>query len=272
VACEADIDLDAYFRRIGYTGSRVPTLETLKAINFLHSQAIAFENLNPLMKWPVKLDASSLERKLVKDGRGGYCYEHNLLFAHVLRALGFQVKGLAGRVIRGLPLEAVTPRTHIILHIVLDGHAYIADVGYGIATLTAPLRLQLDTAQPTPHEPCRFIGVGDEFAMQVKVRDSWIALYRFDMQEQFLPDYEVSNWYTSSHFLTNLLVARAGKDCRHTLRNTSYAVHYLSGVSERRTIDRSAELRTLLERTFRITLPDGQDLDAALERIVLRAE
>ena len=42
------IDLDAYFRRIGYTGPRTATLETLRAIHALHPAAIAFENLDPL--------------------------------------------------------------------------------------------------------------------------------------------------------------------------------------------------------------------------------
>ena len=97
------IDLDAYFHRIGYAGERVPSLVTLRTINELHPRAIAFENLDPLMRCPVTLDASSLQRKMVLDGRGGYCYEHNLLFGHVLKSLGFQVRALAGRVVWNLP-------------------------------------------------------------------------------------------------------------------------------------------------------------------------
>ena len=62
------IDLDSYFRRIGYTGDRAPTLDTLRHICRLHLQTIPYENLNPLMKWPVPLDAQSLEQKLIRDG------------------------------------------------------------------------------------------------------------------------------------------------------------------------------------------------------------
>jgi len=78
------IDCDAYFRRIGYAGPRTATLETLRALHALHPQAIAFENLNPLLGWPVPLDAPSLQRKLVHEGRGGCCFEQNLLLSHVL--------------------------------------------------------------------------------------------------------------------------------------------------------------------------------------------
>ena len=66
-------DLAAYFARIGYDGPRTPTLETLRAIQSLHPQAIAFENLNPLLATPVRLDIESLEEKLIRSRRGGYC-------------------------------------------------------------------------------------------------------------------------------------------------------------------------------------------------------
>ena len=88
------IDLDTYFRRIGFAGEAVPDRATLDAIHRLHPQAIAFENLDPLLGVPVRLDAAALQDKLVRSGRGGYCYEHNLLLMHVLKALGFDVRGL----------------------------------------------------------------------------------------------------------------------------------------------------------------------------------
>src|SRR5471032_2344964 len=97
------IDLDAYFARIGYDGPRMATLETLRALHRLQPQVIAFENLDPLLGRPVRLDASSLEQKLVHGGRGGYCFEQNLLFAHALRAIGFKVTELAARVLWNVP-------------------------------------------------------------------------------------------------------------------------------------------------------------------------
>src|SRR5688572_13841276 len=81
MSSDTAFDLDSYFARIGYDGPHVPTLETLRAIQLLHPQAIAFENLNPLLALPVKLDVESLQQKLVRSRRGGYCFEHNgLLF------------------------------------------------------------------------------------------------------------------------------------------------------------------------------------------------
>ena len=68
------IDLDDYFRRIGYGGSRAPTLETLRALHLRHALTIPFENLGPFLRRPVRLDLASLQQKLVRDRRGGPMY------------------------------------------------------------------------------------------------------------------------------------------------------------------------------------------------------
>ena len=94
------IDLEAYFQRIGYEGGRTPTLETLRAIQLRHAETIAFESIFPVStSWPAGPYIESLQQKPVRDGRGGYCFEQNPSFSHVLKALGFQVTGLAARVL-----------------------------------------------------------------------------------------------------------------------------------------------------------------------------
>lgn len=265
------IDLDAYFRRIGYRGPRSPSLETLRSIHLLHPQAIAFENLDPLMKRPVPLDPESLERKLVKGGRGGYCYEHNLLLGDVLKSLGFSVKGLSARVVRELPPSGMRPRTHMLLRIDLEGDVYLADVGFGISALTSPLRLAPDIEQPTPHETFRLAELDRGFELQVRFGGEWNALYQFDLQEQLVPDYEMCNWYTSTHpnsqFVTDLMVARADEGCRHTLRNNAYAMRPLTGQAERRTLESVEEMRSILQDVFRIVIPESPELEEVLKRI-----
>jgi len=272
---EMAIDLDAYFRRIGYEGPSAPSLEALRAITLLHPRAIAFENLDPLMKRPVELDPESLQRKLVGQGRGGYCFEQNLLLGDMLAEMGFAVAGLAARVIRDLPSDAVTPRTHMLLQVTLDGEAYIVDAGFGIASLTAPLRLEAGAEQPTPHETCRLLNAGESFELQMEVDGTWLALYRFDLQEQVRPDYELANWYTSTHprspFVTSLMVARVDRECRHTLRDTAYTFRDPAGHSERRTMKSVRDLCAILENVFHIALPQSRDLDPALQRIVARS-
>ncbi len=259
------LDLDAYLHRIGYSGPRAPTLDTLRALHRLHPQAIAFENLDPLLGRPVRLDLASLQDKLVRAGRGGYCFEQNALFGHVLRALGFSFIGLGARVLWMLPDgEPTPPRSHMLLKLDVEGESYLADVGFGGITLTAPLRLKPDVEQSTPHESFRLFEAGDAFILQVKLRDSWMPLYRFDLGQQFPADYEITNWYhstsPSSQFTKNLMVARPATDRRYALRNMDFSVHHLDGTTEHRVLGNHVELRDILSGPFGLPLPDGADV------------
>ncbi|MBD3884183.1 arylamine N-acetyltransferase [Phormidium tenue FACHB-886] len=266
-----DINLDAYFQRIGYDGERTPTLDTLRAIQLRHAETIAFENLNPFLKQPVPLDLPSLQQKLVYERRGGYCFEQNSLLRAVLLALGFQVTSLAARVLWNLPEGTVTPRSHMLLRIDINAQPYLVDVGFGGLTLTAPLSLVPDIEQHTPHELFRLLAADNGYIMQAKIGETWNSLYRFDLQEQQLPDYEVTNWYLSNHpnslFINTLIVARPDSDRRYALRNNQLTIHHLNGQTERRTLKTAAELRAVLEDVFHLTLPAIARLDDALQQV-----
>jgi N-hydroxyarylamine O-acetyltransferase len=266
------IDLNAYFQRIGYTGECSPTLETLQAIHQYHAQAIAFENLNSFLKQPVLLDVTSLQQKLIYQGRGGYCFEQNRLFRSVLLAIGFQITNLAARVLWNLPEGTITPRSHMLLQVAIDGEKYIADVGFGGLTLTAPLSLTPDIEQSTPHELFRLLTTDHTYILQAYIGQEWKSLYRFDLQEQQQPDYEVSNWYVSTHpnslFVTTLIAARPDTECRYALRNNELTTHYLDGTTERRVLSTVTELRAALEDVFRLQMPAIANLDSTLQQLV----
>jgi N-hydroxyarylamine O-acetyltransferase len=266
------IDLDAYFGRIGYTGGRTSTLETLRTIQLLHAQTIPFESLNPLLRLPVLLDIDALQQKMVQSGRGGYCFEHNLLLSHALKALGFRVRGLAARVLWNLPEGQVKAISHMVLNVEAGDEWYLVDVGFGGLTPTGPLRLELNTAQTTPHELFRLIESDEELVLQASVQDQWKPLYRFTLREHLLPDYEMFSWYLCTHpnsyFRTSLSAARPFPNGRYALRNTALTTHHLGRESEQRELTSVAEFRTILEETFGITLPETPDLDPVLQRLI----
>ncbi len=265
-------DLDAYCARIGYHGAREPTLAALRDLHRLHTQAIAFENLSPFLGEPVKLDVASLEDKLVRRRRGGWCFEQNLYFSHVLRAFGFELATLAARVRWNIPTEVTTARSHMLMLASVAGSQYVADVGFGGLTLTAPLELVAEVEQPTPHEPHRLLLAQGTYTLQARVAGAWQSLYVFDLHEQLQADYEVSNWYLAhfpqSPFVTGLIAARADDDRRHALRNTRYSVHHASGAIERCHLESVAQLREVLQGAMRIPLPDHPDLDGRLQRLI----
>ncbi|AZO65063.1 MULTISPECIES: arylamine N-acetyltransferase family protein [unclassified Mesorhizobium] len=273
---DISFDIDAYFARIGYTGLRDASLETLKSLHLLHPQAIPFENLDPFLGHPVRLDLASLQEKIVARGRGGYCFEHNLIFMHVLKALGFAVSGLAARVLWGQPDDAITARSHMLLRVELDGRTYIADVGFGGLTLTAPLLLRPGLEQKTPHETFRMVETGDHFRLQANVGGDWRTVYRFDMQQNYEVDYSVSNHFLSthptSHFLSSVIAARALPGRRYALRNNRLSTHHLGGRTEQMEIATAAELADVLEGPLEIAIPDRAAFEAmARQKKILEA-
>lgn len=265
-------DLNSYCERIGYAGARTPTLATLRSLQAHHPLAIPFENLDTLGGRPVRLDLDSLERKLVHSRRGGYCFEQNLLFKHMLGALGFDTTALAARVVWERPAGELRARTHMVLLVVVAGERYVCDVGFGGLTPTAPLKLVDDVEQPTPHETFRVVRLASEFAVEALVRGAWKRLYRFDLQEQQQVDIELLNHYVMSHadspMRGRLVAARVAADRRFGLGNGILSVHHLHGASEQRRLGSVAELKEVLASTFGVDVPRGAEVDEALARVL----
>jgi N-hydroxyarylamine O-acetyltransferase len=138
----------------------------LGALVSAHAHTVPYENIDVLLKRGVRIDIASVQQKLVASGRGGYCFEQNALLAAGLDALGFAVTCLKGRVVRGLPASIVPPSGHQVLCVDLPEGAYIADVGFGNLTPTAPVSLRPWRVCPTPHEPYRLMPYGNEFVLQ----------------------------------------------------------------------------------------------------------
>jgi N-hydroxyarylamine O-acetyltransferase len=269
------IDLEAYFRRIGYSGDRKPTLATLRELHRLQPAAIAFENLSPLLGHPVPIDPASLHRKMVADGRGGYCYEQNLLLASVLEALGFSFRHLTGWPRWQVAPGRLLPRTHLLLLVAIGGENWLTDVGFGGNTLTAPLRLADRGEQPTPHEPARLIEREDTLVIQPKIKNEWLDLVAFGLEHQNFAELEMGNWFTSTHprsrFRNELFLARSDAGVRYGLLDNVLTTHRLNGGTERRTLTNAVDIRDAITDVFRVRLPNDSQLDAALTRMAEKA-
>lgn len=263
-------DLDAYFDRIGYRGPRTAALDTLRALHELHPAAIPFENLNPLLGLPVALDIESLEAKMIAGRRGGWCFEQNTLFRHALEAIGFSVTNLAARVLWNAPPGPVGARSHMLLQVDVAGRQYIADVGFGGNVLTAPLRLEPNAIQSTPHEPHRLMPLDDSYLLEGCMGGQWQPLYRFTLERQFPADYEVSNWFLchhpSSFFRHTLLTARVKPEGRYALRDNILNIHRKHG-TEKRILGDAEALAACLKNDFGIELPKSPELAEALVRV-----
>ncbi|PQO99551.1 arylamine N-acetyltransferase [Pseudomonas frederiksbergensis] len=265
-------NLALYLQRLGFDAPPAPTLDTLRQLQLRHTGAFPFENLTTLLGQPVLIDLPSIEQKVLHDGRGGYCYELNNLFLALLQTLGFDARGITGRVVMNQPEGAWTARTHRLSLVTLDSVRYITDVGFGGMVPTAPLILDTDAEQLTPHEPYRIEQHADGYTLRANVGGEWRAMYIFDLQRQEDIDYTLGNWYVSTHpespFVKQLMVARTGEGWRRTLNNGSFAIHRMGSESERRQVADVDELIGLLESEFAIRVPAKEALKPVFERLI----
>jgi N-hydroxyarylamine O-acetyltransferase len=265
-----DLDLDAYLARISYSGPRDNSLAVLRDLVSHHTTAISFENLDVVAGRPVELDLAALQRKLVQQARGGYCFEQNALFLAALRALGFGAAGLIGHVRLGIPAAIEMPRTHMVLHVELPEGAYIADVGFGGLTPTAPLALRTDIDQPTPHEVYRLVETGAEFTLRAQVNGDWRDVYCFSLQRQRPIDYEVANWFTATNpkgpFINNVIATRAVPGERRTLFNWRFTRRRTGQAPEAQLVASADDYQRVLREEFGLA-PDHEALRATLAAV-----
>lgn len=268
-------DLDAYLARIGLRQTPRADLDTLSAVQHAHTHAIPFENLDPFTGRTVVLDLEALQAKLVRGGRGGYCYEHNLLLGAALRTIGFAVVDLAARVRWNVPEEVVRARTHMLLVVAIDGERFVVDAGFGGMTMTAPLRMERRGPQETPHGTFRLHREAGSDAVQVSLGGAWKTLYTFTHEPQLLPDYELTSWYLCQHpdslFRQVLVAARPAPEGRWTLRDRLLTLHQPDGRSESQTLHGVAELKQALAGNFGIDVARIEGLDARLAELVVSA-
>ncbi len=260
------MDLSAYFARIGYTGARAPTRDTLAAVVARHALAIPFENIDAFIGRRISLDAAAVEDKLVRRGRGGWCFEQNLLLGEALRAMGFDVTDFAGRVVWGRGADALAPRTHRLLRVRVEDQEWLADVGFGGQMLAGILDLRSDLAQRDSHAQFRLSRLGGERLLATLVRGEWLPMYRFDEQPQLPVDFEAANFQLvhdpASHFTQRLVVSNLSAAGRHVLRGGELVWHDNAGSTTRREIGDATGTTTVLREVFGLNI--DADTTAAL--------
>jgi N-hydroxyarylamine O-acetyltransferase len=207
----AMLNLDAYLARIGL---RDPP--GLTELHRAHVTSIPFENLDPRRGVPVSITPEALEQKLVRDRRGGYCFEQNLLLKAGLDALGAKVEPMLARVRVGSAPGNPRPRTHLVLRVHAEGGDWHADVGFGHGTLLEPI--PFGPGGPYEQSGWRFRVVedGPELVLQTTQDGEWIDLYGFVPEPVPFIDIETSNWFTATYprspFVTGLIVSAQRPD------------------------------------------------------------
>ncbi|KAB2386150.1 arylamine N-acetyltransferase family protein [Actinomadura montaniterrae] len=266
------LDLPAYLKRIGYDGAPRPDAATLRALHRAHVTSIPFENLEIMLGRPVELDLAAVQGKLVDRPRGGYCFEHNRLFAAVLEKIGFEVTALTGRVSMGA--EKLLPGTHALLLVRTPGQpadeaALLCDVGFGGGPLE-PLAFPGDGADVDqdgwglrlrPGRTTAALPAGAQvWEMHQRGPDGWFRRHSFPLVEAFRVDFDVLNHYVStsprSPFTRRPFVQRFSPEAHLVLDGTAVTVTRPAGETETRDVA-PARLPEVLAEEFGIVLEGG---------------
>jgi len=192
--------VEKYFKRIGLEMPEtiVPDGELLKKLHFAHCTTVPYENLDIIRGIPLRLDDEGLYQKVVEEGKGGYCFELNGLFAWLLRELGYKVTEYASRYLRGE--SSIPMRRHRVLRVEATDGVYCADVGIGEVCPRYPLKLVEGLEQPQFDECYRFDK--DEFLGWVLMdyyKGQWRQFYSFTEEPQLPQDYVALSCYCEKH-------------------------------------------------------------------------
>lgn len=245
--------IEDYLRRIGLT--KAPELSGLVRAHLCH---IPFENLSVLAGQPILLDDESLYAKLVRQKRGGYCFEQNTLMQRVLEHLGYELTPLQARIRRST--GEMRPYTHKLLRVRSHDQDYLVDVGLGGHEPSRPLPWGR-TQEFQPGVRHRMIREGDLWVLQNQHDDGdWIDLYATDNRRAEHVDYEMANWFSFTHpaatFVNSMLVARHHHS-GYTILFDGCLRHRRDGVTTKTILQEESEIRRTLENEFDLTIPPG---------------
>jgi N-hydroxyarylamine O-acetyltransferase len=255
-----ELDLDAYFGRIGWDGGTRADFDTLSGLLMAHMRSVPFENLDVLLGRPIRLDLEGLQQKLVRARRGGYCFEHGTLFAAVLEKLGFEIARHAARVVL-IDTRETAPRTHMFLIATLPEGRFVLDPGFGALSPMFPVPL-IDRTEAA--DATHWMRHDDPWWVlrartPEKIVEAWASTLDADNGSDFVLGNHYTSTYPASPFVNRLMLRAFTAD--GTVSGMNRDITFRRGVETQQVqlADRR-ELRALLAEHFGFDLPEVEHL------------
>lgn len=265
-----DAEITKYLSRIKLADCK-PNLEGLTKLQEHHLEHIPFENLDIVVGRKIALDYPHLFDKIVLQKRGGYCFELNTLYAELLKAIGFSIKPVLGRVWLSNPNQ-LPPRNHLAYLVELEGKTYVADVGFAGLTSSIPLDINVSSPVNDKDGLMRVIEIADDQLMiQRHNEKEWTNLYSFENVEISEEDIVISNYYMSTHPNSHLIhhkcVGRNTKEGRIGLFNNKMAIRKGIKAAGKKRIEFGENWIETIKNEFSLNLDfTEKELDILFER------
>lgn len=256
------MDIPSYLDRIAYTGELSPTIEVLTTLQETHLMTVPFENLD--IHYRQKIDLAHSYQKIVRDHRGGFCYELNSLFYQLLKSIGFTVKMVSARAYD--PEKGFGPEfDHLAIIASINKERFLVDVGFGEFALH-PLKIEFGTEQKDPRGIFTIATYDDQYAVVKKKdqADQFIPEYIYSEKERQLTDFtEMCNYHQThpaSHFTQKRVCSLPTREGRITLKGNTLKITASAGVTEKE-LQSEEEVEQVLWDYFKIKLRGSRAMD-----------
>jgi N-hydroxyarylamine O-acetyltransferase len=221
------MNIQLYLDRINYKSQVSASKEALFGLQAAHLLSIPFENLDIHYKNRIKLDIASIYKKIVLNRRGGFCYELNGLFYHLLKNIGFDVWIVSGRVY-SKDGNYGAEYDHLAIVANVDGKKYLVDVGFGKFS-HKPLEISLDVNLDDEFGLFRFDkGHADYLRINLVENGNLVPQYLFGLKEKEFQEFEgmceFHQTSEESHFTNKKVVSLVTQNGRKTLNNNQIKI------------------------------------------------
>ncbi|WP_341503704.1 arylamine N-acetyltransferase [Gallaecimonas sp. GXIMD4217] len=252
----------SYLTDLGLAPAR-PSRRLLEEIQRRHLAKYSFNSLAVVQGKDIGIDSQSVFEKIVRQGRGGYCFEHNKLTFDALQALGFEVRLLLARVVYNRDIDV--PRTHRLSLVLLDGERYLVDTGFGHLGPLLPVRLTPGLIQEQGDGRYRIMADDrGHYQLQIVKDGAFFSLYRFDLghysEADCLPSHFYSHKYPGAGFVNNLVASLRRENDTWSLKNGE--LRHLTGTAVQTfTLDSAKQLRERLADCFALAVSPAEAKD-----------
>ncbi|WKN45754.1 arylamine N-acetyltransferase family protein [Tunicatimonas pelagia] len=251
------MNTEAYLNRIGYSGSREPTLATLKVLQRAHLLHVPFENLDIHQRQEIRIDVERFYDKIVGHKRGGFCFEVNGLFNELLKNLGFSTHFITCSVFFQ-PKQQFTPYFGHVAIVVHLEEPWLVDVGFG-TNFPEPLRLSAEDHQHQDDTYYQLVKLNEVETLLRRTTDQqeYIKMYKFKPEPHLLTDFAGMCRYhqtsPESPFTQGKLCSLLTPDGRITLTDKNF-IETIDGKKNETPVENYRDFDQKLKKYFGIAL------------------
>ncbi len=229
---------------------------SLKELHKNHVFNIPFENVDIHSNEAIVLDIQSILHKVVRNNRGGFCYELNYLFYTLLTEIGFETSMISARIYN--EDGVLGPEFDHMSLIVNLKEKWLLDVGFGDLFIY-PIKIEHEHITKDWHKFYKVdkLKEGEFMLFESKDGKSFTKKYQFTSAERKIEDFKQQCQFKQnspdSYFVRNFICTMPNPEGRNTIFNNKLIERT---VHERKETEISGkiELTVILREKFNILI------------------